>query len=197
MSEKIVIKQKIVLKKKEENPQPAPVIETQITEKVTLTKPSKSIKKKGLKSHIKKYFCKPLCELIENDGVNDGVLIANPEALRVLEEILNSIVERKKITIVEILESFAFEDVEDEQDEQEEETIEEEQEEENIEEEEVAEESEDEIVSEDSENEDEDDDDEEDEEAVEEEDEYDYEDLQEARECDSYMGYEEDESMDG
>jgi hypothetical protein len=194
MSEKIAIKQKIVLKKKEESPQLLPIIETQKTENIPLPKPSETPKKKGLKSHIKKYFCKPLSELIENDGVNDGVLIANPEALRVLEDILNSIVERKKITIVEILESFAFEDVEDEQEEEDEETIEEEQEEdeeENVEEE-VAEESEDEIVSEDSEE-----DQEEDEEVVEEEDEYDYEDLQEAMECDSYMGYEEDESMDG
>jgi len=192
MSEKIVIKQKIVLKKKEETPQPLPIIETQKTENTLLPKPSKISKKKGLKSHIKKYFCEPLNELIENDGVNDGVLIANPEALRVLEDILNSIVERKKTTIVEILESFAFEGVEDEQDEEYEETIEEDEEDEEENVEEAAEESEDEIVAENS-----DEEQEEDEEVVEEEDEYDYEDLQEAMECDSYMGYEEDESMDG
>ena len=189
MSEKIVIKQKIVFKNKEERTLPLPVIEAQKPENIKPNKPSET-KKKGLKSHIKKYFCKPLSQLIENDGVNDGELIANPDALRVLDAILNSILERKKITIIEILESFAFEDVEDEN---QEESIEDEQDEEDLqdEEEQSIEEDQDEVAVELEEEE------EEEEQEEEEEDQFDYEDLQEARECDSYVGYEKDESMDG
>lgn len=146
--------------------------------------PEIKAEKTSLRSHIKQYFSDPLQKLIDSNGENEnGIQIANVDALMVVSEILSSILDKKEISIVEIFESHALSDCEN--DSEIEDVVEDEDEvlvdifEENIEEEEEEEDSED----------DEDEDEEYEEEDYEE-------DLEEARECDSYM-YSEDESMDG
>lgn len=146
---------------------------------------SEQQEKLDLESHIKKYFLSPLNELIENEGVSNGYLIASVDALKIMKKILKSILKQKNVSIIDILEKAAF-DCEESQ-------------ESYPEEENVLEESSSE-VEEDSQEDDEDQDDEEDEEDEDQEDEDDeYEeeyDIEEARECDAYC-FEEDESMDG
>ena len=63
-----------------------------------------------LDRHIRDYFLEPLKDLINNDGVSNGFLIANVDALLIMKKILKSILKKKKISIVEILEKAAFED---------------------------------------------------------------------------------------
>lgn len=177
MSEKI----KIVFNKQETKQEPqATKPEPQPKPAITVAK-----KKKGFKSHIKKYFAQPLAELINNDGVNDGVLIANPDALLVIQNIIDAILNKEKISIVQIIEAAAFEEPMPES-EPEEEPIEK-----TCKTRRIAQDIEDEQDEDDGEDEDEQQEDYEEE---------DYEDFEEAIECDSYMSrdyiHDDEENMD-
>jgi hypothetical protein len=148
-------------------------------------------------SYLKHFFIKPLRKLIKNEGVHDGALIAQVCALEIMEKMFDSLLHKDRTSVTDILYEAAFadysieEDVEEENEEEEEEVAEEE------EVEEVSNKVE-ELHEEEIEEEEEDDEDEEDEDEEEITDEYDYEsDIEEARECESYMGEYEDESMDG
>lgn len=171
-------------------------IEEKTTQPILQAGESKPKKKKnGLKSHIKKYFTKPLAELIENHGMHNGALVADPDALIVIEEILNSILEKRKATIAEILEGFARAGCDQEQEADVEADIDED---EDVDED--ADEDADEIKSSRRTKSkiidiDADEDEEEPEDDIDEDDYDDY-NLEEERECDSYR-YDEDESMDG
>jgi hypothetical protein len=181
MSEKISLKKIILNKKPEVETKQVEQTKQDIAAKIEI-KP-KTAKKKGLKSHIKKYFTEPLAQLIQDDGVSDGVLIANPEALGVIENILIAILEKRKTSIIEILEAAAFGEVEEY--EQVEEVEEDTQDAEECVIEDVEEEEEEESVQEEAEDD--------------EEENFDY-DLQEAREFDSYMSsdylHDDEENMD-
>lgn len=143
-----------------------------------------------LDRHIRDYFLEPLKDLINNDGVSNGFLIANVDALLIMKKILKSILKKKKISIVEILEKAAFENSEET------EAIENDSHEENSYEESEEEAEEQNEKQEDDQDEDEEDEEEDEEDEEEDEEEFDEYDLEEARECDSYC-YDEDESMDG
>lgn len=172
--------EKIKLKPKQEEFRPIQ-IDKSTESRADFSQPEKT---SSLEDHIKKYFIKPLNKLIKNDGVNNGVLIASVDALEVIAEMIDSIIEKRDVSIIDILESAAFAGQEEEV----EEVVEASFQEEAVEEQELDDELE----------EEEDNDDDEDEEEDEEEEDYEeYDDLEEARECDSYAGYEEDESMDG
>ena len=163
-------------------------------------------------SYLKHFFIKPLRKLIKNEGVHKGALIAQVCALEIMEKMFDSLLNKDKTSATDILYEAAFadysieddvEDVEDVEEENEEEEVVEE--EDVVEEEEVFEEEEvevsnkvEELHEEEIDEEEEDDEEDEDEDEEEITDEYDYEsDVEEARECESYMGEYEDESMDG
>lgn len=178
-SQKISIKSKDTIEQVQVSEEPAPICSSSLDS--------------DLESHIRDYFLNPLKELIANDGVSNGYLIANVDALGVMKQILKAILKRKKISITEILEKAAFEEEDTDAPSTEEcvssETLPEEIACENSHDASVVDEDEEE--DDDEENEEEDDDEEDDE-----EDDFDEYDLEEARECDSYA-YDEDESMDG
>jgi hypothetical protein len=119
MSEKISIRFK---------PQLEPIIETihSVEKKSIKFKPQlepKSVEKEiienqpkpKLSEHIRNNFICPLEKLIKNDGVSNNTLIASVDALYIMREILNSIINKDETNIIEILEKAAYEDLDHDQ----------------------------------------------------------------------------------
>lgn len=132
--------------------------------------------------YLQSFFIDPLNELIQNDGVHEGFLIAQTEALQIMQTMFDSLLIKDGLSVVDILKEAAFAGSDCEQ------------EQELVEEDKYDEEDEEDEDYEDYEEQEEDDDEVEDDEIS---DEYDYEyDIEEARECEDYME-DYDESMDG
>jgi hypothetical protein len=184
MSEKI----KIVLKPKAEiTQQPTQIIQhekiklkpkSETLSPTVINQSSHSTLDQDSDAYLRDYFINPLKKLIRDEGVYNGVLIAQIEALEIMQRMFDSLLIRDKTTIVDILNEAAFAGSE--------ECLE------------IEEEISEEIDDDDEEENDDDDEDENEGEIKDEEEDYDYEyDVEEAKEFDCYAEYEEDESMDG
>ena len=90
------MKIKIGLKKQEEQIKAEPQkISINSAEKIQISEKLDPVSPKSLdyelEAHIRDYFLEPLKELISNDGVSNGYLIANVDALGVMKQILKAI----------------------------------------------------------------------------------------------------------